>query len=198
MPSNPPKKTRTASAAEREAIEITLEWLQARVKVDEHGCWVWQGHITKYGQPQVRITVAPYVAASMMVRRLVAKMKFKPSQVFRVASTFMRKRQAGVMPDCSWGCCRPEHVVMRYKKTAMRPTVGRPRSMQHRLKISQARRRNSKISDETIRLILADPRPGSVVARELGLHPKYPSRVRKGALRQFSAMGMFTGLRGGQ
>lgn len=187
---------REATQAEKDAIEITLEWLERHCVEDDNGCWVWQGFITKQGQPQCRITIEPKVSATMLVRRLVAKMKYEPSAKFPDVNRFMRNRQAGVEPTCSRGCCHPDHVKLRTKQQAMKHTRGKPISFTHRMNISKARRRNSNISDADIRRMMLDERPGNHVARDYNVHPSYVPHVRTGKLRVFSTMGnnLFSGL----
>lgn len=191
----PDLKRREPTQDEKDAIEITLDWLLAHVKEDEHGCWVWQGFITKGGQPQCRITIEPKVSATMLVRRLVAKMKFTPTAKFTSAARFIKNRQAGAKPDCSWGCCHPDHILVRTKTQAMKPRKGKPLSFTHKANISRARRKKSRISDEVIKQMMLDPRPGNHVAKELGVHASYVPHVRTGKLRVYSATGgVFSGL----
>lgn len=186
---------REPTQEEKDAITIDLEWLERHVREDENGCWVWQGFITKGGQPQCRITIAPKVSATMLVRRLVAKMKFEPSEKFPDANRFMRKRQAGVEESCSWGCCHPDHVKLRTKVQAMKNRRGKPLSFAHKANISRARRAKSRITDADIHRMMIDPRPGKHVAEDFGVHHSYVPHVRTGKLRTYSSTGgVFTGL----
>jgi hypothetical protein len=197
MPRKMPDITRREpTPKEKDEITIDIEWLKARVTEDDSGCWVWNGFITKGGQPQCRITIEPKVSATMLVRRLVAKMSFNPTAKFKSAAAFMRNRQAGALTTCSWGCCHPDHVRMRTKVQAMKPRRGKPLPLSHKMRISAARRKNSNISDADIRRMMLDERPGNHVAAEYGVHPSYVPHVRTGKLRAFSTMGnnLFSGL----
>lgn len=188
---------REVTPQEKETIDITLEWLEQRVYHDEDtGCWVWGGFITKQGQPQARFSLGPHISATMLVRRLVAKMKFEPSFAFPNAARWMQNRQAGVGETCLRGCCHPDHVRMRTKQQAMKNRRGIPLPLTHKMRISATRLKRSKVSDEVIQQILADPRPGNVVALELGVDKSYVPHVRTGKLRTYSTMGrnMFSGL----
>ena len=157
---------------------------------------MWTGHVTKQGQPQARVSVLPGVHATMLTRRLVARMKWKPSAQFPTVADFYRDRQAGVPASCSPGCCHPDHVSMRSKTAAMDNRRGVPLPLEHKMRISAAKRKNSKIDDATIRAILQDPRPGRHIAAELGVHASYIPHVRTGKLRAYSAVGdgLFAGL----
>lgn len=186
---------REATPEEKDNIEITLDWLMERVKEDEDtGCWVWQRFITKQGQPQCRIAVTPFVHATMLVRRLVARMKFEPSAKFPNASRFMRNRQAGVNPTCSWGCVHPDHVKMRSKKQAMAFYKGTPMPLTQKMRISQTKRAKSKVKPEDIHYILASTEPANKVSIELGMSESYASKVRRGKIGVVAATGVFTGL----
>lgn len=189
-------KRREATEEEKAAFEITPDWLMSHVKEDDNGCWIWQGYSTDIGQPQARVTVAPGISATMLVRRLVGKLKFSPSKQFPDAEKWMRLRQAGIKDTCSAGCCHPDHVLVRTKQQAMKNRRGVPLSMEHRMNISLARRKTSKVDDATIMRIMRDPRPGTEIAAELGLHPSYVPHLRTGKLRVFSTVGdnMFAGL----
>jgi rhamnose utilization protein RhaD (predicted bifunctional aldolase and dehydrogenase) len=194
---NPPR--REATPEEKESIEVSLEWLERHVVEDDNGCWVWQGYITKSGQPHARMTVAPNVYATMLVRRLVVKARMGGGDAVIghniAVNNFLRKRQCNVKDECSRGCCHPDHIVVRSKKQAMANTKGKPISEQHRQNISRARRKNSRIDDATILKMMLDPRPGKHVALELGVHPSYVPHVRTGKLRAYSATGgIFSGL----
>lgn len=186
---------REATPEEKDALTIDLEWLERHVVEDDNGCWVWKGFITKGGQPQARFTLGPFVHCTMLVRRLVARMKFEPSAKFPDAAAFHRNRQAGTLEGCSWGCCHPDHVVMRTKKQAMKPSRGKPLTLEHRQAISRARRAQSKVPDSKIVEIIASPKPAKHVSIELGMDPSYASKVRRGNCRIYSATGgMFSGL----
>jgi rhamnose utilization protein RhaD (predicted bifunctional aldolase and dehydrogenase) len=187
---------REATPEEKDAIEIDLEWLERHVIADDNGCWVWQGFVSKQGQPQCRISVKPYVTATMLVRRLVARMKYEPSKKFPDAARFMRNRQAGVPQTCSRGCVHPDHVVMRTKKQAMAGYRGTPMPLTQRMRISAAKRKVSKVSDEVIRQVMVDPRPAKHVSVEIGMSECYVAHVREGKLRAYSSLGygLFAGL----
>lgn len=197
----PEIERRKPTQEEKDAISIDMAWLKAHTTEDARGCWVWNGFVTKQGQPQCRITIAPKVTASMLVRRLVAKMAWGDKEITTTKGgeawgweKFAQSRQAGVRRTCSWGCCHPEHVKMRTKFQAMAPARGRPLPLEHRLAISKARRATSRISEADIVRMITDPRPGIHVAAEMGVCPSYVPHVRTGRVRAYSAPGQFFAL----
>lgn len=186
---------RSPTQAEKDGVEITLDWLLERVKEDDNGCLVWTGFITKQGQPQARIVINPHVHATFLVRRLVAKMKFEPGPKFRNANAWMRNRQAGVPTTCSHGCCHPDHVIVRTKKQAMASYRGTHLSLEHKRKISLTKARKSKVDTADVARILLSNEPANKMDAELGMCPGYSSKIRRGNMRVFEATaGVFTGL----
>lgn len=190
---------RPATQAEKEAISITLDWLRAHCEIDpedESGCWRWRGFITRQGQPQARMLVAPHVHATMLVRRLIAKLTLEGAKLPGGASVeaFMAKRQAGVRAECERGCCNPDHVMLRTKTQSAAPTRGKPISLPHRMAISRARTRDSKVDADGIREILLSPESAKDISLRLGMDPSYASKVRRGELRQVHTGGVFRDL----
>ncbi len=173
MSRKPDPDRREATKAERDAYRIkNKKWLRHRCKVTQDSeCWVWKGVVTKGGQPQVRLTLAPKASATMLVRRLVAKYN---------GVELTDDMQCAVLPTCLRGCCRPEHVVARSKKEAMAHRVGVPLTEEHKNNISKAR---SVVHVGVIEEILTSPEPAKHVALRNGLCESYASKIRRGAMR---------------
>ena len=113
--------------------EITLEWLEARVRADDDGCWIWTGYTTKHGQPQARLNYQ-----LILVRRVVWEMTHDKEL----------KSTMWVAAKCNKpGCCHPDCMVARTRSQALK---GRGMTLLHRAAIATAKRRNSDIPDEVV------------------------------------------------
>lgn len=191
---------REATPEEKDALEIDLEWLERHVTVDEDtGCWVWNGYVTKGGQPQARFTLGPFVHATMLVRRLVARMRLGgPNAIIQNGNTvakYMRSKQCAAKETCLRGCCHPDHVLVRSKKQAMKKSRGKPLPLSQKAAISRTKRARSKVSEDDIQRILASNEPAYKLSLELGMDPSYASKVRRGNIGIYQATGgLFTGL----
>lgn len=146
--------------------EITLEWLEARVRADEDGCWIWTGYTTKHGQPQARLNYQ-----LVLVRRVVWEMTHDKEL----------KSTMWVAAKCNKpGCCHPDCMVARTRSQALK---GRGMTLLHRAAIATAKRRNSDIPDEVVAEVRASDEQARQMARRLGLTESYVSLVRRGKIR---------------
>ena len=146
--------------------EITLEWLEARVRADEDGCWIWTGYTTKHGQPQARLNYQ-----LILVRRVVWEMTHDKEL----------KSTMWVAAKCNKpGCCHPDCMVARTRSQALK---GRGMTLLHRAAIATAKRRNSDIPDEVVAEVRASDEQARQMARRLGLTESYVSLVRRGKIR---------------
>jgi hypothetical protein len=156
--------------------EITLEWLEARVRADDDGCWIWTGYTTKHGQPQARLNYQ-----LILVRRVVWEMKHDKEL----------KSTMWVAAKCNKpGCCHPDCMVARTRSQALK---GRGMTLLHRAAIATAKRRNSDIPDEVVAEVRASDEQARQMARRLGLTESYVSLVRRGKIR-VDLRNPFTGL----
>lgn len=183
----PGVQKRGATGEERDAIEVTREWLLEHCRVDEaSGCWIWQGHLDD-GQPQANITVGPAISATMLVRRLAFKVRYKgkrpPIAGYKDINSFLAIRLVGARAWCEDACCCPEHMVARTKVEAMAPRKGKPISYTHRVNIAKARRARSKLSDAVVAQVIASDVPAKHESIRLGMHESYVSKLRRGACR---------------
>lgn len=146
--------------------EITLEWLQARVREDDDGCWIWTGYTTEQGQPQARLNYQFF-----LVRRAVWEQVHNRELV----STLW------VAAKCDKpGCCHPDCMVARTRSRAMK---GRGMTVQHKAAIAKARRKSSDIPDEVVAEVLASKESGRDVAKRLDVTESWVSLVRRGKIR---------------
>lgn len=146
--------------------EITLEWLEARVRADDDGCWIWTGYTTKHGQPQARLNYQ-----LILVRRVVWEMTHDKEL----------KSTMWVAAKCNKpGCCHPDCMVARTRSQALK---GRGMTLLHRAAIATAKRRNSDIPDEVVAEVRASDEQARQMARRLGLTESYVSLVRRGKIR---------------
>lgn len=156
--------------------EITLEWLEARVRADDDGCWIWTGYTTKHGQPQARLNYQ-----LILVRRVVWEMTHDKEL----------KSTMWVAAKCNKpGCCHPDCMVARTRSQALK---GRGMTLLHRAAIATAKRRNSDIPDEVVAEVRASDEQARQMARRLGLTASYVSLVRRGKIR-VDLRNPFTGL----
>lgn len=156
--------------------EITLEWLEARVRTDDDGCWIWTGYTTKHGQPQARLNYQ-----LILVRRVVWEMTHDKEL----------KSTMWVAAKCNKpGCCHPDCMVARTRSQALK---GRGMTLLHRAAIATAKRRNSDIPDEVVAEVRASDEQARQMARRLGLTESYVSLVRRGKIR-VDLRNPFTGL----
>lgn len=156
--------------------EITIEWLEARVRADDDGCWIWTGYTTKHGQPQARLNYQ-----LILVRRVVWEMKHDKEL----------KSTMWVAAKCNKpGCCHPDCMVARTRSQALK---GRGMTLLHRAAIATAKRRNSDIPDEVVAEVRASDEQARQMARRLGLTESYVSLVRRGKIR-VDLRNPFTGL----
>lgn len=146
--------------------EITLEWLEARVRADEDGCWIWTGFTTKQGQPQARLNYQFF-----LVRRAV----WEQVHTRELVSTLW----VGAKCDKP-GCCHPDCMVARTRGRAMK---GRSLTKVHKANITAARRKNSHIPDEVVAEVRASKETGRHLAKQFGLSESYVSLVRLGKIR---------------
>jgi len=156
--------------------EITLEWLEARVRADDDGCWIWTGYTTKHGQPQARLNYQ-----LILVRRVVWEMTHDKEL----------KSTMWVAAKCNKpGCCHPDCMVARTRSQALK---GRGMTLLHRAAIATAKRRNSDIPDEVVAEVRASDEQARQMACRLGLTESYVSLVRRGKIR-VDLRNPFTGL----
>ncbi|MDF3821965.1 hypothetical protein P3G55_18820 [Leptospira sp. 96542] len=85
-------------------------------------------------------------------------------------------RRSWVVCSCETpGCVHPDHLVM-CSPSERRKDV--PKTLMHREAIARGRRAKSRISDEAVAAMRADPRTDEAVAKEHGVHRSYVSSVR--------------------
>lgn len=148
--------------------DITLDWLQARVREDEDGCWIWTGCYGRGGEdPQATVDYKVWP-----VRRLIwTLVHCKP----------VPKGQR-VGSSCSNpACCHPEHVQARKTGSALR---GRKLPIATRIRIANTRRASSALTQEAVQQIRLDDRPAEVLAQEHQIDPSYVYYIRAGKIRR--------------
>lgn len=170
---------RPATPQEKSQVSISIDWLLERCEVDQQAqdaCWVWKLTISGSGQPKCRITISPKVSATLLVRRLVAKLK----GVTMNEDVFVRAR-----PSCQRGCCRPSHLVAMAKEDALalhaESMKGIPHSEERKAKSAANR---AKIPVYLLEEIMSSPEPGEHVSRRNGLNKSYASKIRRGLFRK--------------
>lgn len=147
--------------------EIDLGWLQARVREDDEGCWIWTGCMSKAGQPQATINYQHF-----LVRRAV----------WQAAHNRVLLPTTWVGVKCGkHGCTHPDCLVARGRAEALR---GHHMTVAHKATIARVKRAKSAITDEMIAEIMTSNEPDKVIAERLGVCASYPSKVRQGRLRR--------------
>lgn len=146
--------------------EISLDWLQARVREDDDGCWIWTGYMTKHGQPQARVDHKFF-----LVRRALWELKHEKEC----------KTETFVGVKCKKpGCCHPDCIVGRTRSAAMR---GGKKTLAQRARIAMSKRATSTVPDSVIAEILTSDECAVHISRRLGLSDSYASAVRSGRIR---------------
>lgn len=148
--------------------DITLDWLMARVREDENGCLIWAGCYGRAGtDPQATIDYKVWP-----VRRLVWTLvhcKAVPKG-HRIGSSCSNP-----------ACVHPEHVQAKKIGSALR---GRTQSIATRIRIAQAKRAGSSLTQEAVEQMRLDDRPAAVVAQEHQIDKSYVYYIRSGKLRR--------------
>lgn len=147
--------------------DIGLDWLLARVKEDECGCFIWTGYMSAHGQPQARINLQ-----LVLVRRLV----------WALVNGRDPAPAMWVTARCgTHGCVHPNCMVMRTRSAALK---GRTTPMVVCAKISASRSKNSRFSAEAIRAMRSEPGTLIEVAARHGADPSYISQLRRNKARR--------------
>jgi hypothetical protein len=159
----------------------TLERIYARCEVDEDGCRIWQGAMTKEGRypiTQVQDASKPHGQRQVHVRRMVWELaKGKPA---RSGPRYVLVAECGKNRCVDEGCLQLLSKSTRLKQTA---ATGIFANVMHRAKVAQGRRRQSKLSDEQVSLLRARAAAGEPVdelAIEYGLSRGYAYAVIRG------------------
>lgn len=149
----------------------TLEELKARCHLAESGCWEIDS------------------AASSSVWSFDHNYGDMRTMRPRRAAWFMRHKKpmpAGHRVYVTCGneqCCNPDHVTNR-STASEGARVRRTGEMKGRVRKVLANRaigrKRSKLTPEVIELIQTSPKPGYVLARELGMSPTTVSKGRRG------------------
>lgn len=144
--------------------QLPLSWIQARVRADEMGCWIWFGNVDK-GRLTAVLSSGRKRHHAFDARRLVYRL------------VHGRTPQRKSSPRCAHHahCVHPEHLVLR------------PLSPVHEsaalfgAAISSGRRSGSKVmTDDKARQIRQSTEPLRVVAQRMGCSVGLASLIRRG------------------
>lgn len=166
------------SACELAALpEVTLASLLERV--DEIGdCLTWRGYALDGQHPQWRL--GGRGGRLWNVRRLLWLL---------VHGRLDAGLQVGV--SCTTALCvHPDHLAARTRSQAC---SGKPKAVDHRLRIALAKRASSVLSSEAVRAVCASAEPSVAIDAQLGLSRGYASKLRTG-VRWAQHGGLFAGL----
>ena len=123
------------------------------------GCWLWIGSVSKYGYGQLGMPGAIPVRAHVF-----------SYQTFKGKI----KRGLDVRHTCDVRCCvNPEHLLVGTRKQNMQDAVERGRIAKG-FKLPQ-----TKLSDEQVAAIVADPRLYKDIAPDYGIHKDYVSILKR-------------------
>lgn len=159
-------------------LAMLMQWTER-----EGDCLVWTGAAAAGGQPQIRVD-----GCTQYVLRVVWQL----TRGRRAPSSWYVQTTCGTP-----GCWHPDHLTKRPRSIAMR---GKPKSLMHRLHLSQAARRRSSLSDEAVADIRASNEPGSVLDARHGLSQGHSSQIRRGLIcKEYASpmTGLFQQLGGG-
>lgn len=150
-------------AAPTNAAEMRV-YLARKTTYDEiTGCAVWLGtaHLGQF--PQMR-----WGNKASSARRVIYEMLRGPIQ---------EGWQVGVRDTCHCLCVAPEHLVQRSRGKA---GIGHPVKLTTKIKIAEARRRDSKLDISTVAAIRSSDEPGTVLAQQHQVSVSIVSRIRRG------------------
>jgi len=151
---------------------ITLEYIKARCTI-EGECWEWST-IGKHRAPAMKIkgkTLSPRREAW----KLYKGKEISPGYVIT------HKKECG-----NPMCCNPEHLMQTKKVHVMKRTVseGKLHTPAIRAKIAEAKRKNSKLSQEAAKEIAYGDDPTEEAAEKHGISTAYVRMLRKGLFRK--------------
>lgn len=150
---------------------ITLQWLEERVKEDD-GCWVWQGVITRYGQPQATL-FTPQGRKTALVRRVVWEL------------THERSLATNQWVSCRCktpGCVHPEHVMRLARGMSAR---GTKKTEVTKAKIAATKQARSRWPNgEIVKMAQESPLNNVALAAQIGCHHSTIAKIRRGQLRK--------------
>ena len=144
---------------------LSLDWLMARVRETEDGCWEWQRAMAHNGNgPQATIDYR-----AVPVRKAI----FELMHERRVRVGF------GVGPSCkNERCVHPDHLYAhRIGGSEYLPLTARA-------KIAATKRAASKLSQDEIRKLRESDEHPEEAARRLGVDDSYVYRIRQGKARK--------------
>lgn len=148
--------------------DITLDWLMARVREDEYGCWVWVGATKK--------------DSDLAVARIGDNMR--PVRLVLLEIIREKQLQKGSESGCTCGnnrCVHPEHIV---SKRINQNLKGRTLSITHKVSIAETKRSVSSISQDTVRQLRYDDASPKEWAEKLGIHESYVNQIRSNKVRR--------------
>lgn len=159
--------------------EITLEWLQARVREDEDGCWIWTLYINEDGEPRARVAGKSVAARRVLWRSIHDR---EPGEL-QVAVRCKKP-----------GCMHPNCLLARSKSAAL---TGRKHSLTHRMRIAKATRtRSYALPEEEVRAVRASKLSGVEEAKRLGKSASSINNIRRGEAWRDYTNNPFAGLGG--
>jgi hypothetical protein len=141
---------------------IVRERFMAKIRVDERGCWLWVGnkHLTGYG---------------------AVKIDRKQRLAHRVSWQLHR----GEIPPKHYichhcdvpACVNPDHLFVGTQADNMADCARKGRATKN-IGRTGARCWNAKLSDDTVRAILADTRTHGLIAKDFGVTRTVIQRVK--------------------
>jgi hypothetical protein len=148
--------------------DITLDWLMARV-IERDGCLIWNG---SYGGKNLDHPQTYINGVTISVRKLVWQLSNG------------RKMPRGYRAKCfcgELGCVHPDHIE---KLRHSEEFVGVPISMDHRIRMTLTKRKQSRFDDKSI----SDIRSGRVAEKQaieqLGMSHAYYHNIKAGEKRR--------------
>lgn len=144
----------------RQIPEIGLDFLNARC-TEEDGCLLWNGRMRSG-------PVAVIQGREFKVRHVVWR---------QVHPSPPHKSELPLPTVCGHErCVHPDHQTLVGRNAHARQA----KTLQHRMRIAQARRASGKIDLATARLIRASDEPLQVLSARHGIHLSYAHKIRVG------------------
>lgn len=134
--------------------------------IDQCGCWIWQGYMTKGGHPMMRAHINGRGGAAYVRRVVLVCVGRAPGEREPVVPTCGDKR-----------CCNPAH---QQATTVSVIVQGRAPCSDRAQKIALARRAQSKLTDEVVQQIRAGDEPARVLAQRYGVSLSRVYAIRRG------------------
>ncbi len=153
----------------------TIDDLRARSVMADNGCWMRPATMQK--RKSARNDSSVWCSDLQQALSLGAA-------VFYLTRGHRLRRGMVFASTCGTrGCANPEHRK-HTTAAALAKANATPCSVLRALRVSQSRRKNSRISDDDVRDIIASPDTAAELAKRYGISKSYVYGIKRGTFRQ--------------